>query len=221
MTPLDTVLILCLLVALPGYNLWRSLTEANRPPETQTARYLRGTLTAVVLTGMLAVAWAGSARPLASLGLDMPIARPGLIGLGIAAILILALLVMIGLTRPGGQSRAPVSGSPMPETPAEWRLFLVSMPIIAIAWELLYRGYLVWAIAPSLGAVAAVVLPALAYGVAHGYRGRAQFIGGIVSALLFTLGFVLTHSLWWLIMIHIALPLFGAFAQRRISAAAR
>ncbi len=65
-----------------------------------------------------------------------------------------------------------------------------------------------------------VLLPALAYGVAHGYRGRTRFIGSIVSALLFTLGFVLTRSLWWLILIHIGLPLFGAFAQQRLSRAA-
>lgn len=221
MSPLDTVLILSLIFALPGYNLWRSLTEANRPAETQTERYMRGTAIALALTAMMAVAWAGSARPLAALGLDLPVSKPGLIGLGIAAVLLLALAVM-GLTvKPRGKPAAPPPGSPMPETPAEWRLFLMSVPIIAVAWELLYRGYLVWAIEPHLGIVPAVLLPALAYGVAHGYRGRTQFIGSIVSALLFTLGFVLTRSLWWLIVIHVALPLFGAFAQRWISAPAR
>jgi membrane protease YdiL (CAAX protease family) len=217
MTPLDIVLTPCLLLALPGFNLWRSLTEANRPPETQTARYWRGTAIAVVLTAMMAAAWASAARPLASLGLDIPVSRPGLIGLGIAAALLLALLVMGVTVKPRGKSATPPPDSPMPETPAEWRLFLISMPVIAVAWELLYRGYLVWAIEPRLGTTAAVLLPALAYGVAHGYRGRTRFIGSIVSALLFTLGFVLTRSLWWLILIHIALPLFGAWAQRRIS----
>jgi membrane protease YdiL (CAAX protease family) len=165
----------------------------------------------------MAAAWAIAARPIAQLGLDMPVSRPGLIGLGIAAILLLALLVLGVTIKSRGKQAAPPPVSPMPRTPAEWRLFLVSMPVIAVAWELLYRGYLVWAIAPRFGTVAAVLLPALAYGVAHGYRGRVQFVGSIVSALLFTLGFVLTHSLWWLILIHITLPLFGAWAQRRIS----
>lgn len=216
MTPLDTILIACLLVFLPAYNLWRSLTEARRAGESRTARYLRGTAIAVALSAMLAVAWAGGARQLDSLGLDLPIGRPGLIGLGIAAALLLTLVVLGAVIKPRAGAKAP--DSPMlPITQTEWRLFLISMPVIAVAWELLYRGYLVWAIEPLLGTVAAVVLPAIAYGVAHGYRGRAQFIGSIGSALVFTLGFVLTRSLWWLMLIHAALPLFGAIAQRRIS----
>ena len=217
MTPLDLALTLCLLLVLPGYNLWRSLTEKNRSPETSTLRYVRGTSIAIVLTAVMAMAWALYNRPLARLGLDLPVSTPGLIGLGLAAILLIALLV-IGLTiKPRAKAEAAPEPALLPETPAEWRLFLVSMPIIAIAWELLYRGYLVWALEPRFGTVLAVLLPALAYGVAHGYRGRNQFIGSIVAALLFTIGFVLTRSLWWLIVIHIALPLFGAFAQRKIS----
>lgn len=216
MTPLDTILIACLLFFLPAYNLWRSLTEAKRAEESRTTRYLRGTAIAVALTAMMAVAWAGGARPPEALGLDLPIGRPGLIGLGIATALLLALVVLGAVMKPRAGAKAP--DSPMlPTSPAEWRLFLIAMPVIAIAWELLYRGYLVWAIEPLLGTVAAVVLPAIAYGVAHGYRGSGQFIGSIASALVFTLGFVLTRSLWWLMLIHAALPLFGAIAQRRIS----
>lgn len=220
MTLPDLALVLCLLVALPGYNLWRSLTDKNRPPETRTARYRRGTAIAAVLTAVLAVVWLGGERSLAMLGLDMPVSTPGLIGLGLAAILLLALVVMTRRVRPRAGAGVPTRDSPIPETPAEWRLFLVSMPVIAIAWELLYRGYLVWAIEPRLGTVAAVLLPAFAYGVAHGYRGRTQFLGSLVSALLFTLAFVLTRSLWWLILLHIGLPLFGAVAQRTVSRAA-
>jgi membrane protease YdiL (CAAX protease family) len=219
MTALDMALTLCLLLLLPGYNLWRSLTERKRPPETSTRRYVRGTAIAVALTALMAVAWSSGARPLARLGLDIPVSTPGVIGLGLAAILLTALLVMGRMIKPpaGASAAAPPETAMLPETPAEWRLFLVSMPIIATAWELLYRGYLVWAIEPRFGIVPAVLLPALAYGVAHGYHGRNRFIGSIVSALLFTLGFVLTRSLWWLIAIHIALPLFGAFAQRRLN----
>ncbi len=214
--PLDVGLSLCLMLVVPAYNLWRSLTRDRRPPETRERRYLRGMAIAAVLTALLVIVWSDGERPLAQLGLGWPIAVPGLIGLGIAAALLLGLAAMSWLTRPCAEAPPP---SPMlPETPAEWRLFVISMPIIAVAWELLYRGYLVWMIEPRLGIVAAVVLPALAYGVAHGYQGRTQFIGSIVSALLFTLGFVLTRSLWWLMLIHVALPLFGAVAQKRVSA---
>jgi hypothetical protein len=61
------------------------------------------------------------------------------------------------------------------------------------------------------------VVAATAYGGAHGFRDIRQFGGSVVSALAFTMGYALTHSLWWLILIHTALPLLaiGGMARQR------
>ncbi|MES2441979.1 MAG: CPBP family intramembrane glutamic endopeptidase [Pseudomonadota bacterium] len=222
MSPVDFALTASLLLLVPAYTLWRSLTGKDRPPDLRSTRYIRGIALAVPLLGLLAAAWIPAGRSAAALGLDIPVGAPGQIGLGIAAVLLLVLLVATRL--PGKRAAAAPDAQAaalLPETRAEWGLFFVSMPLITTAWELLYRGYLVWALEPRLGTTLAVVLPATAYGVAHGYRGRGQFIGTLVAALLFTLGFVLTRSLWWLIAIHVALPVIGALAQRRLSRAAR
>jgi membrane protease YdiL (CAAX protease family) len=217
-TPLDDLLTACLLLLVPGYMLWRSLTGKKRPPDARTARYRRGIAIAAALLAMLAAAWIPQGRSAAALGLELPLSRAGLIGLAIAAVLLLGLFISMRLAKRRAET-APDSAEAaiLPETPAEWRLFVVSMLIVTPALELLYRGYLVWAIEPRFGTVLAVLLPATAYGAAHGYHGWRRFAGSLVSALLFTLGFVLTRSLWWLVLIHAGLPTVVALAQRRLS----
>jgi membrane protease YdiL (CAAX protease family) len=82
--------------------------------------------------------------------------------------------------------------------------------LVSLGWELLYRGFLLMLLTPVTGAATAIILAALAYGIGHGYEKPSQLIGSIVSAFLFTLAFYYTQSLWWLILLHIGLPLFGA-----------
>jgi membrane protease YdiL (CAAX protease family) len=97
----------------------------------------------------------------------------------------------------------------VPRTRRDMVTFVALMLLLGAGWELLYRGYLMLVLAPLLGTTGAVIVAVVAYGAAHGYKTRGQFIASIVSAFLFTLGYVLTHSLWWLIVIHILLPLYG------------
>jgi membrane protease YdiL (CAAX protease family) len=82
--------------------------------------------------------------------------------------------------------------------------------------QLLYRGFLMLVLTPG-----AVILAALAYGAGHGYKSRGQFAGSIVSAFLFTIGYVLTGSLWWLMLLHMGLPLFGLISSSRARKAAQ
>jgi membrane protease YdiL (CAAX protease family) len=78
--------------------------------------------------------------------------------------------------------------------------------VAGVAWEVLFRGYLLWALTPRVGIVGAVFVASVAYGVAHGYKSPRQFTSSLVSALLFTIAYALTHSLWWLMLIHGGLP---------------
>jgi membrane protease YdiL (CAAX protease family) len=217
-TAFDIGLTLCLVVLVPGYTLARSLREGSAGPSgSRTARYLRTLAMAGSLLLLLAAIWAGYARPVAWLGLDWPLSRMGWIGLGIATVLLLALSGTLLFSKPRtGNGTSDAAGEAMlPQTPGEWRLFLLVTLVIGAGWELLYRGYLIWVLEPQLGTPLAVAIAAIAYGVAHGYRGPKMFAGSIAAALLFTLAFVWTRSLWWLIAIHIALPLIGSFARGR------
>ncbi|MGN6268586.1 MAG: CPBP family intramembrane glutamic endopeptidase [Sphingomonas sp.] len=219
---LDILLLICLLLIVPGWQVWRSRTEAGRPPESRSTRYRRAILGALALAALLAADWVVARRPVAALGLDWPIARAGLIGLAIA----ITLLIAVAATSPG--DRRPVdperaakakqaAAMLLPETPGELRLFLLFLALVGVIWELLYRGYLLWALTPTLGTIGAVIIAALAYGLAHGFKSASQFAASLASALAFTIGYALTHSLWWLIALHIGLPLLGlSLARRRL-----
>lgn len=217
---LDILLLVCLLLVLPGWQMWRSLTEARRPSERRSARYRRATLVALALAALLAADWLVTRRPVAALGLDWPISRSGMIGLAITVVLLFALAATSLLKRqptdPEQAARADQGAAILqPETPGELRLLLLFLPIAGVVWELLYRGYLLWALTPALGAIGAVTIAALAYGLAHGIKSVGQAGASLASALAFTIGYALTQSLWWLILLHIGLPLLGLWLTRR------
>jgi len=217
-TPLDGILTVSLLLLVPGFALARSLREGKASPTgTRTERYLRSLRVAGRLLVLLLAVWVVYDRPVAWLGLDRPPSQAGLIGLGVAAVLLLGLAgtTLFIKPRPADAKTMAAAGAMLPQTQLEWRLFLLMALVLGAGWELLYRGYLVWVLEPHIGTPLTVALSAIAYGVAHGYRGPKMFAGSLASALLFTLAFVWTRSLWWLMAIHIALPLIGAFARGR------
>jgi membrane protease YdiL (CAAX protease family) len=105
----------------------------------------------------------------------------------------------------------------LPRTSTELAAFIAFTLVAGCSWELLFRGYLMWALPPHLGLVGSVVVAATAYGVAHGYTNIRAFAASLASALLFTIAFAATKSLWWLMVVHCGLPLIAAMmaqAQR-------
>jgi membrane protease YdiL (CAAX protease family) len=217
---LDVILLVCLLLVVPVLQVWRSRTETRRPPERRSARYTRAMLGALALAALLAGDWIAGHRSLADLGLDWPISRAGMIGLVIAVALLVALLAASRMAmQPAEPERAAkaehAAALLRPETVGELRLFLLFVAVVGVMWELLYRGYLLWALTPALGAIGAVIVAALAYGLAHGVKSGSQFAASLGSAFAFTIGYALTHSLWWLIVLHIGLPLPGLWLAHR------
>jgi membrane protease YdiL (CAAX protease family) len=47
--------------------------------------------------------------------------------------------------------------------------------MLGAGWELLYRGFLLLVLTPSIGAWGAVAVSGLSYGAAHGYKNPKQF----------------------------------------------
>ncbi len=220
LTAVDIVLAATLLLALPADRLWSTLRAGPRRQRTPMRRYLLTIGELALLLGTLTAQWLLHDRSLAALGLDIPVGTYGLIGLGFAAVVIVALAVTTARMKPGAQAPKEASGTDIfPQTPTESAAFGVSAIAIGAGWELLYRGYLLWALTPLTGQIGAILLAAIAYGLAHGYKSKVQLGGSIAMALLFTAAYAVTGSLWWLIAIHIALPLIGWRAYRRMSRA--
>jgi membrane protease YdiL (CAAX protease family) len=214
-----------LVIVMPAQALWRSLQPGPAKPALPPLRnYWRQCRhVGLLLAVLLAVEWQAGRNP-GELGLDIPLSMPGLWGL-CAAAAVLALIHVIGLVlehRMTPQAKveqarkmAANDSFPWPTTPAETAAFVASVTLMCVAWELLYRGFLLLVLAPRFGLAPAIVAAALAYGMAHGYKNRAQFFMSIVLAFLFTLGYAWTHSLWWLIVIHVVFPLASFWGVRK------
>jgi membrane protease YdiL (CAAX protease family) len=207
----DIVLIALLVGLVPAYQLWRSLRRRGAPKPAKLRGYLRTVAMALMLLVPVLAVWSYQGRSWAALGLGLPL--PGLVGLGVAVVGLGAMAP--GMRRPmkAADRRGKAALELLPTTRAEVAAFVATMILIGFAWELLYRGYLMWALTPYVGTAGAVLIAAFAYGLAHGFKDARQLIGSLVSALIFTLAYVLTHSLWWLMVVHAGLPLLMLLAS--------
>jgi membrane protease YdiL (CAAX protease family) len=218
---LDWILAAYLLFVLPGMQLWKSLRKKTKDPNSddpaaRKARFwknMRFILTPVMVMAIL-LAWSG--RGPAAIGLDMPVSIVGQWALlGVVVLFTLPYLVGLVWKRKKSEEEEAKELADLqalelvPKSRTELGAFVLLMFCIGTGWELLYRGFLMLVLPPVTGLAGAVILSALAYGIGHGYQNWKQFTGSIVSAFLFTLGYVLTYSLWWLMLLHVALPLFG------------
>lgn len=215
MTSLDYVLVGVLVLLLPAEALWLTLRPRPGSKRSLTSRLFRTMRTVAALLLVLFGIWWWEGRALAQLGLDMPVSTIGMIGIAAAAVILGLLAAMILLKRGTATDAKPPPGADLlPQTAGETRLFLLFSLVVGSGWELLYRGYLLWVLTPLMGMPAAIVVAAIAYGLGHGSRDVRSLIGAIVSSFAFTIAYALTGSLWWLIILHIGLPLIGLLAVR-------
>jgi membrane protease YdiL (CAAX protease family) len=225
---LDLLLALYLLIELPRRQLWRSLHPSGLPPAPRLQRYRKNMVhIALPLVALAASMWWGGHR-LADLGLDLPSSGSGLWCLVVSALALLAMhfggLLWERSLAPDKRAAQQVkmreqlkSNDSLPRSADELRAFVLLSLFVGCGWELLYRGFLLLVLPPLTGVAGAVILSAAAYGAAHGYDSIKQFTASVLSAFLFTIAYALTHSLWWLMLIHTALGLFGALASYRAS----
>ena len=64
-----------------------------------------------------------------------------------------------------------------------------------------------------------MLVAGISYGCGHGYHGARQLAASMLMALVLTAAYVLSGSLWWLIAIHVALPLMSAASYYKVLAA--
>jgi len=205
-----------LLFALPLEALIRS--RSTKPPRSQVQRFRITIAKAGMLLFALLFVALENGISADDLGIGYRLGSGGWVGLAIAVSVVLGLTTAVAFSKPKSIEKHRASGL-MPEGAHQMRLFLVMTVLIGFAWEVLYRGYLLWWLVPTTGTVAAVLIAGLAYGLAHGWKDNRQGGGSILASLLFTTGYALTGNLWWLIVIHVAMPLIGYSALRRAAAA--
>ena len=214
---LDHLLAILLLFVVPVRALWRS-RSGWIASGTKITRY---TTTIGMVTGLLALlatSWIMTGRSARALGLGAPTSTPSLVGLGIA-VTILAALALSKSKKPTPSQLKEVEvvrRDIFPDSPREAVLFLVVSLAVGGGWEILYRGFLLFYLQSATGLGRAIVIASFAYGAAHRFKAFKQLAGSIVSALAFTIAYAATSNLWWLMLIHIGVMLFGAMASKTV-----
>lgn len=205
-----------LLLVVPARNVWHSLRPASgKPVPSRLRRYWSMSWEVVLLLGVLAVGCWQAGYSARDLGFDLPLSAAGVWGLVFAGLLFVGLNIASSIMerrfspekRQEADRKLLDSPFPWPRTRAEIVAFVASITVMTAGWDILYRGFLLLLLVPHTGLPVAIIICAVAYGLAHGYRSPKQLIGAILSAFIFTIAYALTNSLWWLIVIHAGIPL--------------
>ncbi|MDQ3144982.1 MAG: CPBP family intramembrane metalloprotease [Pseudomonadota bacterium] len=209
-----TLLGLVLVLVLPAYALRPRGPDAVKRSLSTRLAVTTGEIAALVAA--LALIAPAVGLSFADLGLGWPLPRAGQIGMAIALLLVGALSATVMLMKPGQSPREQTALAELPRGRRETALYLLFALAAGVGWEILYRDFLLWWLQPMIGLLGAIAAASVAYGLAHGWKSRAEGLGSIVSAFVFTVAFVETGSLWWLIAIHTALPLVALLAGWRV-----
>jgi membrane protease YdiL (CAAX protease family) len=222
-TGLDILPLLFAAVLMPALSAFTGWQLARKPAEQRNLvqRYwqtlVRGWLVAIVVVAV----WYRADRTFAALGLDWPIGSRGLWGFAFDALLMVAFAMQLKRL-PELARKSPEKANAVlkrlkitPRTGTELSVFL-AVAITAGVWEeMLYRGFLVWFLAPA-GLVAAVVGSSLIFGLGHAYQGVRGMLTTAAVGLIFAVAFAMTQSLWWLMMAHALVDIYGGIAAYRI-----
>lgn len=150
------------------------------PDNARRGHYRRLLIGEWVPTLALLGMWASLHRPWSGLRLagDPPLR----LGLGLLDVLVLISLLVLQrralLRRPDRRERvrkALAYGEPlMPHNPTERKLFWAVSATAGICEEIFFRGFLTWYFLTWMGAIPAVILASVLFGIGHVYLGIAR-----------------------------------------------
>ena len=222
-TWIDFLLVLIALAAIPALSILAGRTYARTPRRelNLVRRYWFIIIRGFFVSLLIIYCWNWTERPYSSLGLDIPIGYRGRIGFIFDAVLacyyVYALLVRkLSPERIAAARERLSSYLILPETRREFALFPCVGITGSIFEELLYRGFLIWFFTPLAGMWGAALLSSLTFGVGHAYQGWIGIVRTTFIGFCFATGYVLTQSLWWLIVAHILISIFGDLFARRL-----
>lgn len=174
----------------------------------------------VVVVAAILFAWHWEGRPYALLGLQLPIPFWGWVGFGLDLLLIAYFVLGWPPEWPRDQLEAAlkeIDANPgLPKTQSEFHLFQLTIVIGAIGEEILFRGFLFWALPPIFGIWGTAIITAVAFALGHLYQGWKGLVESAAVSLVYAFAYVLTESLWWLILAHMIKNFGVAFYAWRI-----
>ncbi len=189
--------------------------------------YSNGALLWGLALVVLAVWW-GSGRSFESLGLGKWLGELPVLGwviVGVFSLLYMSdLVIELGSHKQRKQTKEALRQdlSFLPATGQEYLHYLFLAISAGICEEIVFRGYFIryfqWMLGwESLTAIGlSLLLPAIAFGISHLYQGWQAVVKIIAMALMFGTFFLLTETLWPLMIVHAAIDILGGFVSLRL-----
>lgn len=210
----DLLFVALFAVALPLWDHFVSWPAFHRQSQADAARARKrlwigaiGYLWALVAVG--AALWVANGRSWASLGFSAPDGWRLWVAVGLVLLVVAYFVQATAAVARDPQARTKVrqqfSGAIadlMPHSRSELYWFGGVALTAGFCEEFLFRGFLIWALAPWLGWWGAAALSVLLFAAGHAYQGRAGVLRTGIVGSFFTLVVAIFDSLWPAIALH-------------------
>lgn len=204
---LDFTLLALLAVAWPLYTHlvgWPKHVKrvAAGDPGARIRMYRQTLVEEWAFAAAVAALWIAFARPLEALALPLPSGWRLLIGAALPMTYAALLVAQVPAIARNAAARARIrlrltALKPLiPHRAEEWRWFVGLSVSAGICEELLFRGFIVWALTPAVGLYAAAAVSATAFGLGHFYQGnqfgmKASIVGVGLGILALVTGSII------------------------------
>jgi hypothetical protein len=222
---LDMVLLVFAVLVMPAFSAMAGARLARTPPQQRNliSRYWQTIARGWIVAAVLLAYWRWMGRPFVWLGLDWPIGISGWLGFGLDVLIAIGFAVnATRLRRVLGSNlerakRALKQIKITPRTKGELALFMVVSVTAGVWEELLYRGFLIWFLAPSVGLPGAAIVSSVIFGLAHAYQGWRGMVVTTAVGLALAIMYLATNSLWWLMAAHAIVDINGGVVAFRLA----
>lgn len=205
-TIIATSFALLLLIGLPVLAAWdaRRGVDLVAAARHRRAMYVSVALSLTIMTSLALAVMTWQGIDAAVIGWRVDDAYTGLLWGGGTFVVGLAVIWAMTMgARVLKLEESPLAVVLMPRTAAEKRGFLLLSGVAAAGEEVVFRGYLLWAVSSWVGSpwfAAAVV--SLSFGLAHGYQKLAGILRAGTMGMLLAVPTVITGSLFPAILAH-------------------
>lgn len=223
----DHLLAAIITFVIPAYALLRSqpaIQNLKLNERIRLAIYYSNSAALLLLALIVTGVWLAQGRSLASLGFQDPIPGKEWVYLSILFLALYALDVLSNLMLSAWREKRRIRWQQLtPFLPTnDKELFHFSFTVVpsaALNEEVVYRGFLIlyclnFFPSTPAGEISAVVVPAFIFAAVHRYQGFWAVFKIFLLAILFGLIFLLSRSLWAVIIIHFLINIFGGILGR-------
>ena len=214
-TIFDLAYVVLFSVGLPLYGYFVFLPEFRRqvlldPVKARHALWISGIVELWLIVAVGAALWLWFDRPWSAMKFNAPEGWRLWVGVAIVAAMLAYQGLGIAQLRRDPAARAAIRASftgevehVLPRTRDELRMFTAVSVTAGFCEEFLYRGFLIWALAPWLGWWGAVGVSMACFGLGHAYQGWPGILKTGIFGAIYTVVMWLCDSIWPAIAMHV------------------